>query len=485
MFTFPEWSDLGLDVSQPVIQTWEEALLECQRHRYYWDGGVFDEKVQLEAGNEDPPLMFPVALNLVKMLTVSQADATFGEWEDQPILMAPRKDIEAKDSDTSAAALATQILDDSQAGSMLWEHDLDRQVYGGGALKIIPAANHASHIRWVRVPRENFFPIWDPDDEDSLLEAYIVIPMTAEQAIAKYGVKPRGELTYRIEHWTPSAYSNRIDEIELKSYSGANPWGIVPFVYTPRLRFNYWWGDSMAREIEPVQDDLNARVADVSDAVNYNAHPIRWGLNMPKGFKAENYPLGPNAFWDMGRALPGAPEPQVGMLEAQHAFSPEVFSHIQFIYDWARTSVFAPPIAFGEDNGGGQRSGITLEIRMWPLIKSTRRGRAYLSKTINRALYISALILRQKQWGDIPAMAIKSLLAGRIAPSFYQVLPRDHQAIVDEVVKLGSLAPPRISMQTAQTILGRGPNELERIKRDLEEWAQDDEDDKSSGEGKP
>jgi hypothetical protein len=54
----------------------------------------------------------------------------------------------------------------------------------------------------------------------------------------------------------------------------------------------------------------------------------------------------------------------------------------------------------------------------------------------------------------------KSIVVPVIAP----VLPRDHQTVVDEVVKLLSTEPKGISLETAQKDLGRGPGEVDRIK---------------------
>ena len=119
------------------------------------------------------------------------------------------------------------------------------------------------------------------------------------------------------------------------------------------------------------------RLGDISEAINYNAHPVRYGYNLPRAFNTANFPLSPDSLWDLGRVIGNSPEPTVGMLEAKEAVHDSSFTYLNFLYDWTRTSTFAPPIAFGEDNGGGQRSGATLEIRMLPLIKATRRSRAY------------------------------------------------------------------------------------------------------------
>jgi len=471
MINHPDWADLGLNgLTEQTRWTWDQFLAIYERLRWYFDGDVFKETVPQEAGShEEAPLLFPVALNLVKMLCISQADSTFGEWEEQPVQFGVRRDQQSTAADEAAIDLAAMIMDNSNAPSMLWELDLDRQVYGGGVLQITPALNMPGHVRWSRFPVDGFFPIWDPDDPDELLEVYTVMVMSPEQARAKYGYQANREIVQRVTRWTRSAYDSYLDGNQISSYSGVNPWGVIPFVYIPRLRTTRWMGDSLAEDVISTQDEINMRIADISEAVNYNTHPVRWGYNLPRNFDSDNYPIGPNSFWNLGRTLGNNPEPKVGMLEAQNPLPQGTFDHLNFLYDWSRTSVFAPPIAFGEDNGGGQRSGDTLEIRMWPLLKATRRSRSYLAAGIQRAMRISALILQQKKLSDVSSRALDSILTRRIGPRFARILPRDQQKAVDEVVKLLSTEPPSISLETSQTVLGRGPGEVARIKADIKD----------------
>ena len=82
---------------------------------------------------------------------------------------------------------------------------------------------------------------------------------------------------------------------------------------------------------------------------------------------------------------------------------------------------------------------------------------------------MSAKMLDQKRISDVPVRSLDRILKGQVVPRFAEVLPRDHQAIVDEVVKLTATNPPSISMETAQKILGRGPGEVERIKDQLQD----------------
>lgn len=475
MYNFPTWSDLGnsIKASQDTLYKWSSEVNRIERYRYYYDGDVFDEKIQTERGqiDDDVPLLYPVGMNLVKMLCLSQTDAAFGEYEHLPIQWSVRQDDEFNPSDTTAIEIMTQILINSNAETLFWELELDRNIFGGAVFKIEPTEplGTPGHIRWKKIPKQNFFPIWNPTDPDDLIEAYVVTAMTADQAKIMYNMEFNQAVVYRVERWNKRMSENWIGDRKIDKYSIPNPYGIVPFVYIPRVRLSNWYGDALTKDVIDVQNDLNMRVADMSDAINYNAHPTRWGMNLSREFDQRNFPVGSNSMWNLGRSVNANFEPKVGILEAEHAIKPEVFEFIKFEYDWARTSVFAPPIAFGEDQGGGQRSGVTLEIRMWPLIKSIRRSRNYFTTGLSRAMKITAAILKQKQFKDIPVKAIKAIEDGRVIPVYYPILPQEQPKLVDEIVKLRSLDPPGISLETSQKVLGRGIGEVERIKDELDD----------------
>jgi hypothetical protein len=237
------------------------------------------------------------------------------------------------------------------------------------------------------------------------------------------------------------------------------------------MRTSGWWGDALTPEVQRPQDELNATLADIGEAINYNSHPTRYGINLPRAFNGRNFPLGVNAFWDLGRAIGSSPKPEVGMMEAKNPVPPQVFEYVRFIYDWTRTSSFAPAVVFGEDSGGAQRSSATIELRMWPLIKYTRRSRAYMSDGIRKMIWMTGKILKQKAFSSISRRAVERMIEGKIMPTFAEVLPPDHQAIVDEVVKLLSTEPKSISEETAQKILQRGSGEVERIKQMYTDFA--------------
>lgn len=466
---FPDFSDFST-ISDTTRMTWESEISLRNKYRNYFDGGIFEQKIPSENGiiEEDAPLLYPVGLNLVKMLCVAQTDSLFGEWEDTIVTLDQNDDEKLDNATTEAIKILNQVLEGSSINTLLWELDLDRNVYGGGVMKIAPAINERGRVRWYHIPLDSFCPIFDPDDANELLEVYVVTQMTNEQAAQKYGIVGTGAIVQRVEHWTRQYYDCWINGQKISEYSGVNPWGFIPYVYIPRIRTHSWFGDALTADLMDAQDELNIRMADLGDAITYNSHPTRWGRDMSKGFTGKNFEVGVNTLWDLGRSM-GERKPEVGMLEAKNPLPAGVFEYLKFVYDWARTSVSSPPIAFGEDNGGGQRSGATLEIRMWPLLKAVRRSRSYMLEGINRAIRMTALMYKQKAFNDILPTPVKAMLDGKVVPHMASIMPKDHAAVVDEVTKLMSTTPRTISLPMAIKQLGRGAGEVQRIREMIED----------------
>lgn len=438
------------------------------KFRKYFDGGVFDEKLPMSAGSDETDIeLYPVGLNLVRMLCIAQADSLFGEWTDDIVSFEPIQSMEVTETHKYASDIMRDILDTSSAETLLWEMALDANIYGGAAVKISAEFRPNARVVWRRIPLDTFFPVYDPQDVDNLLEVYIITEITKEQARIKYGIIAEGDTATCVEHWTSRLYTFTVDGKKIGAYSGINPWGFVPFEYMPRMRTLHWYGDGLTEEVMRVQDELNMRVADLGEAINFNTHPIKYGYNLPKKFNVKNYPIDPGIFWDLGRVIGQSPEPQVGVLESKNPIPNGTFEYIQFIYDYGRIAASSPPVVFGEDSSGSQRSGATLEIRMLSLIRAVRRQRAYTTSFLIRAARKSALILQQKDYADIPKRALAALIAGEMKPKYAPILPRDQAKLVDETIKRLTSMPPTLSLESAVKKLGEGTSEVERIKEML------------------
>ena len=464
---FSDWSDLGTnklsDTARSLWDIQQTFLLRCE---HYYSGRVFEEYVEKEKPTDDDVPLFPAGINLARVFCHAQADAMFGDWKDLPVKFeSPGKDGN-DNTDGKAIELIHGIMSDSNVGSAFWEADLDRNRYGACVLRASVALSLPNRIRWSKVQRDAFMPIWDPEDPERLLEAWAVTIMSPEQTYLKFGLKTNKERTFYVERWNDDVHQTFLDGATL--LDEFNPYRIVPFAYIPRVRTSTWWGDSLIEDIIPIQDELNMTVGDISDVIRKNAHPTLWGKNIPAGFSKDILRNNSDAMRDAGRSQ-GDRDPEISILEAKAKILAHAFDHIRFLLRMGRDHAGTPAIAFGDDDGGGQRSGDTLEIRLRPFMASVRRSRSYFTPTLRRMLKITGAILRQKSFSDVPVRAIDSL--EKLTPTYSQVLPRSRPAIVDEVVKLLATDPPSISLETAEVLLGRGSREVELIKQMIKDEA--------------
>ena len=101
---WPDWSDLG-DISGVQKNSWEYTFMLRQQYAKYFTGEIFEERVPLEAGidvSEKAPLLYPVGVNLVKLLAFAQADSLFGEWEVDIVRFRIRQDdVESKSGEVT------------------------------------------------------------------------------------------------------------------------------------------------------------------------------------------------------------------------------------------------------------------------------------------------------------------------------------------------------------------------------------------------
>lgn len=462
---FPDWSDLSSKSADPMVRDeWDAELSRLMRYEHYYSGTVFQEYLEKDAPTDPDIPLFPAGINLCKNFCHVLTDSMFGDWSERPIQFGTTGEDGAEAVDQRAIALIDAILDECGFWPQLWEGELDRNKYGGCVFRVSVDPELDHHIRWSRVYRDAFFPVWDPERKDEFLETTTMTRMSPTQVrIAFPGIDVDKDVNY-VEKWTLTEHKTWLGDRPLKD--GPNPYGTIPFVYIPRLRTELWWGDSLIEDVIPLQDELNMRIADIGDVSAANAHPTLWGVNLPRGFDRSNFPRGSNQMWDLGRTV-GEYKPEVGVLEPKNTVMPAVFEQVKLLLKFAREAAQTPAIAYGDDDGGGQRSGDTLEIRMRSLLSAVMRSRMYMTAGMRRMLRITAAILKQKAYttgayADIGMRTYDRL--ERLVPSYAEVLPRRQPELVDEVVKLLSTDPPAISLETAVKLLGHNVREVQRIK---------------------
>src|SRR5512133_3693723 len=200
-----EYSDVGKNVSSFQQDQWEMLRTEYEKADRYYKGFVFNDRVEVETGESDTPLLYPVGINLVKLIALSMTDALLGEHDDaDPILfVAKNNDVVTEQLKVTISYLSS-VMSFSNAGSMLWETEFSRNLYGAGVIRVAPSLGQAPHIKWSKLDVRQFYPIFHPEDPDELIEAWIVTPMTKDQVRALYGIESTSEFPLKIERWTAS-----------------------------------------------------------------------------------------------------------------------------------------------------------------------------------------------------------------------------------------------------------------------------------------
>jgi hypothetical protein len=454
-------SDFDPQASPRANAEWASMLATYSEAQSYFYGDIFNKRV--DPRSSDSPLMYPLKLNLVRMMCLTQASALWGQWEDELLTFQCNPENEsksAKDRAEQARTLISETYEASGGQILLYEGGLSQQVYGGTFFRaaIDPTMPHG--VRIDKLMPYNVFVRWNPITL-TILEAFIAIPVDKAEAALAYNFKVDSlpdEVIY-LEHWTAGHYETSIGGHVLSEYSGANPWGFVPIVYIPRVRAEGFYGLTLFEDIKGVQDELNSRLADVGDNINNSSHPIRW----IKNYRGDTNKLvmGADALWNLGQGVPGGNDPEVGVLDAQ----PEpasTFNFINFLLDMTRQSAFTSPIAFGQDEGS-QRSGVTLTLRLWPLLQQVKTTRIYWRTQLAS---LHRMILAMATHRDVDSRYSGKLTDYHVGAAFADLVPQDRQILIDEIAKRAErdLISPEEAVARFGVKAGTEQDEINRIK---------------------
>jgi len=454
---------------------WNYISEKYYTHWRYFSGAVFEETVSsAETGKE--PLKYPLKINLVKTMCLMHASTLWGQWEEneKPFFF-----------DTTEKA--KRVLDSAfkNARSLAMRQAIAMPVFGGTVWGIKPTIGD---IRVWDVAPDFFYPVWDPTDYTHLLEVFIAFMIPAQTARLRYSYSGNShdKILY-VEHWTEQTYEVTVGGEPAKfpgttiSMAGKNPYGIIPYEYIPRIRISgQFYGLSLAEDIEGIQDEFNLRLADIGDAVSAATHSQAWVRNLVRSQK--DMAFSPDIIMNLGMEVPGHNPPEMGRLPAPEV--PQSTEHfLNFMLDMSRTATFIPPVAFGEDEGS-QRSGLTLVIRMWPLVQQIKMARAELMDGLES---LARKILKVAR--------VKGIYSGKdvdVKVKLHPIMPRDRQDLVTEVVTLfgSSLISPESALEKLGVSESDVPEELGRIKQyqkwiaELENGKTDNETEKENSEEK-
>tara|TARA_Y100000310_G_scaffold328928_1_gene397897 strand:+ start:9834 stop:11351 length:1518 start_codon:yes stop_codon:yes gene_type:complete len=452
--TDPLFSQRDGDLSP--ADAWSEQEKKYDEYLQYWTGEIFErlaDNVQVEP--DQKPLRWPVKINLVKLLSMMHAMALWGEWEDNIITMRvvpkPEEEIEhpgaipQKESAKRRAQEYQDVLNsvwrENKRETLCIEESLAQQVYGGAVFRFRndPLKRYGIGIEYVSP--YYFRPVWHPTDFHTLLEARVAFNISGQQANLVYGTsfEEHDEIPY-IETWDVEQWTIRLRDKTYKQ--GKNIYGRIPFVYVPRLRMEEYYGLSLAEDLTGLQNELNDRVADIGDQILQECHAYKQLINYA-GDPRDLSP-GPAGIVNLGMNAPGRNDPRIDVVPAGDV-PRGAFEYINFILDTSKMAAMTPPVAFGDDEGS-QRSGITLIIRMWPLLQQCKWSRAWWNDGFREMADIIRVMLKVHKHDEY-----KEDFEGHIInPQWAPVQPKDREALVQELATLAGS-----DLQSIETMVNR------------------------------
>jgi hypothetical protein len=426
------------------------------------------------------PLKYPLQINPITSAARLHSFALWGEVPDnadplvRTIVEPPERDEEGKVSDEHKTLVKhledvlERVFYENNTRSMFMDVGLTSQILGGTVLKVGYESDNPqlpTGIRLEYFKPQYFHARWRGQDFWNLTEAWIKYEVSQAQA-ALYGVDIQGKTGMYVEYWTPKHYRISIDghvaRLNDKLLEEDHHWGIVPLAYIPHERAGDFWGRSLVPEAVGLVEELNAREADVGDAVHLGVHSLIAIWNTKGGHPAVKRLNNGMPWLDLGKAISqGDPQPGAERLDPPN-LPVGTMDFNSSLKDQIKAAVITPPIAYGEEEGS-QRSGETLFQRMWPMLSHMRSERTNWTTGLNKVCQFILTILASKSREAVkPEHALL-----RMRQKWAPMVPVDRAKLVDEVVR--RLESKGISYELAVELLGDAEDNTEEVNRI---WAQ-------------
>ena len=214
-------------------------------------------------------------------------------------------------------------------------------------------------IRIMVIPTHVAFPFYDQHDKDKLIKLIIQYPIDREEENF-FGSSKVQKIIYQQE-WTKDRII--IKEGEAVVLNIENKYGIIPFIqmknYTVAGRSE---GLGDLEDLIPLNVELNTKVSDISEIIEYHAAPI----TIVFGAKISNLEKGVNKVWG---GLPKDAKVQNLALES------DLTAAVNYIDELKQTMYEVggvPEGALGGTQSISNTSGVALQFVNMPIIERTR-----------------------------------------------------------------------------------------------------------------
>ena len=404
---------------------------------------------QMDSGDSSKEIdLYPLRINPLPTTIQKHVAVLFGEPEDDGRTPVYTKMlIDSSDASKERAATAEDFLQylwwENGGREAMLVNGMMSHIYGGCVFKatFTPWDTMRKYpIRIDTINPRNFVGFATGGDRFRLREGWYATEMSGSEA-KLYGYDGEEEAVWYVEKWKPDKYQIWVDgkpariTVGGKSYpvGGENPFGFVPMVYIPHIRYSEFLGVPITANVKGMIKELNLRYGDYGDAVNEDAHSI---VAVRNTVNAKPSRIGEHSVIDLGSKsaiTSGEGEPDMFEVNNQKASS-AMKDLLTAIWGQYRRDAFIPAVADGEDEGS-QRSGLTLAIRFWPLTSHVKMERAFWTTGLD---IFQGYLLRMAKMKVEGSKITDEHLHMQMKHIWAPMLPRDREIDVQEWVQRAS-----------------------------------------------
>lgn len=233
---------------------------------------------------------------------------------------------------------------------------------------------HEGRIRVIPLNPAHCFPEYHPHDRDRIIRFKLKYRFWGTSAEGTRQVYTFTEIL------TDETIQQFINDELIDEYQ--NVIGSVPVVHIANVSISSSpWGQSDIWDVIPLNRELNEKMTEVSDIINYHAAPV----TIITGAKASQLERGPKKVW---AGLPK--DAQVFNLESRGEMA-GALEYIQFIKRTMHEITGIPEAALGQFQPVSNTSGVALAIQYQPLMNRYQMKKIHFTKGLER---INELVIR-------------------------------------------------------------------------------------------
>ena len=242
---------------------------------------------------------------------------------------------------------------------------------------------HEGRIRVIPLNPSHCFPEYHPHDRDRIMRFKLKYRF--------WGTSPEGtrQVYTFTEILTDDLIEQYINDELIDQYP--NPIGHIPIVHIPNMTISSSpWGQSDIWDVIPLNRELNEKMTEVSDIINYHAAPV----TVITGAKASQLERGPRKVW---AGLPK--DASVTNLESRGDMA-GAMTYIQFIKRSMHEITGVPETALGQFQPVSNTSGVALAIQYQPMMNRFHMKRIHFTKGLEKVneLIIRTAAIFEPQW---------------------------------------------------------------------------------------